>query len=173
MLAECPGNARQGTLDAVPRSADNGVRRQNADSRRRIHQGNPGRLCAVIFLRDRPRDRAHVRHGPGHPNRSQGNRYFEVLTTIALIIGLVVVNVLKPGVGTQSYIAQTQHHDVASSLIDIIPNTIVGDDMMYPRSPNIVPRTRDLSTIPANGCAICSRRFHVALFWVHYRFFQR
>jgi aerobic C4-dicarboxylate transport protein len=44
--------------------------------------------------------------------------YFEVLTTIALIIGLVIVNVLKPGVGmnvdlskvdtssAQSYIAR-------------------------------------------------------------------
>jgi len=64
--------------------------------------------------------------------------YFEVLTTIALIIGLVMVNVLRPGVGmnvdlsqvdtssVQGYIAQTHHQDVASFLIDIIPNTFVG-----------------------------------------------
>jgi aerobic C4-dicarboxylate transport protein len=64
--------------------------------------------------------------------------YFEVLTTIALIIGLAMVNILKPGVGmnvdlsqvdtstVKGYIAQTQHQDTVSFLIDIIPNTFVG-----------------------------------------------
>jgi aerobic C4-dicarboxylate transport protein len=64
--------------------------------------------------------------------------YFEVLTTIALIIGLVIVNILKPGVGMnvdlsqvdtstiKGYIAQTQHEDTVSFLINIIPNTFVG-----------------------------------------------
>jgi aerobic C4-dicarboxylate transport protein len=64
--------------------------------------------------------------------------YFEVLTTIALIIGLVMVNILKPGVGmnvdlsqvdtsvVKGYIAQTQHQDTISFLINIIPDTFVG-----------------------------------------------
>jgi aerobic C4-dicarboxylate transport protein len=64
--------------------------------------------------------------------------YFEVLTTIALIIGLVMVNILKPGVGmnvdlsqvdtstVKGYIAQTQHQGTVSFLINIIPNTFVG-----------------------------------------------
>jgi aerobic C4-dicarboxylate transport protein len=64
--------------------------------------------------------------------------YFEVLTTIALIIGLVMVNVLKPGVGmnvdlsqvdtstVKGYIAQTQQHGTVSFLMNIIPNTFVG-----------------------------------------------
>jgi aerobic C4-dicarboxylate transport protein len=64
--------------------------------------------------------------------------YFEVLTTIALIIGLAMVNILKPGVGmnvdlsqvdastVKGYIAQTQQQDTVSFLINIIPNTFVG-----------------------------------------------
>src|SRR5882757_2353362 len=51
--------------------------------------------------------------------------YFELVTTFALVIGLVVVNLLQPGVGmnvdlrsvdtagAQPYLAQTQHADVA------------------------------------------------------------
>jgi aerobic C4-dicarboxylate transport protein len=64
--------------------------------------------------------------------------YFEVLTTIALIIGLVMVNILKPGAGmnvdlsqvdtstVKGYIAQTQQHGTVSFLMNIIPNTFVG-----------------------------------------------
>jgi aerobic C4-dicarboxylate transport protein len=64
--------------------------------------------------------------------------YFEVLTTVALIIGLVMVNLLKPGVGmnvdlshvdtstVKGYIAQTQHQDIPTFLINIIPGTFVG-----------------------------------------------
>ena len=64
--------------------------------------------------------------------------YFEVLTTIALVIGLVAVNLFKPGVGmnvdlshvdttlVKGYIAQTQHQDVVTFLMNIIPNTFVG-----------------------------------------------
>jgi aerobic C4-dicarboxylate transport protein len=64
--------------------------------------------------------------------------YFEVLTTIALIIGLIAVNIFKPGVGmnvdlTQidtssvtSYIQQTKSQTTAQFLLNIIPNTFVG-----------------------------------------------
>jgi aerobic C4-dicarboxylate transport protein len=64
--------------------------------------------------------------------------YFEVLTTIALIIGLVIVNILKPGVGmnvdlsqvdtsaVKGYIAQTEQHGTVNFLLDIIPSTFVG-----------------------------------------------
>jgi aerobic C4-dicarboxylate transport protein len=64
--------------------------------------------------------------------------YFEVLTTIALIIGLVAVNLWQPGVGmnvdlsridtsaVNAYMAQTQKQDTASFLINIIPNTFIG-----------------------------------------------
>ena len=61
-----------------------------------------------------------------------------MLTTIALVIGLVGVNLFKPGVGmnvdlshvdtslVKGYIAQTQHQDVVTFLMNIIPNTFVG-----------------------------------------------
>jgi aerobic C4-dicarboxylate transport protein len=64
--------------------------------------------------------------------------YFEVLTTIALIIGLVAVNIFRPGVGMNvdlshldtssvaSYIGQTHNQTTAQFLLNIIPNTFVG-----------------------------------------------
>jgi aerobic C4-dicarboxylate transport protein len=64
--------------------------------------------------------------------------YFEVLTTIALIIGLVAVNVFQPGAGmnvdvshidTSSiapYLAQTHSRTTAQFLLGIIPNTFIG-----------------------------------------------
>jgi aerobic C4-dicarboxylate transport protein len=64
--------------------------------------------------------------------------YFEVLTTIALVIGLVMVNVLKPGVGmnvdlthidtslVKGYIDQTAKQDVPTFLSNLIPGTFIG-----------------------------------------------
>jgi aerobic C4-dicarboxylate transport protein len=64
--------------------------------------------------------------------------YFEVLTTIALVIGLVAVNVFQPGAGMQvdlshvdtssvaTYLAQTQNRTAAQFLLNIIPNTFIG-----------------------------------------------
>lgn len=63
--------------------------------------------------------------------------YFEVLSTIALAIGLVVVNVLEPGAGMNidpatvdgsaiaGYTAAAKEQGVAAFLLDIIPNTFV------------------------------------------------
>jgi aerobic C4-dicarboxylate transport protein len=64
--------------------------------------------------------------------------YFEVLTTVALVIGLVVVNVWKPGRGmnvdlahvdtsaVQTYLAHPQAEGVMQFLTNIIPGTFVG-----------------------------------------------
>ncbi len=64
--------------------------------------------------------------------------YFEVLTTIALIIGLLMVNLWQPGAGmnistasldagsVKGYIAQTQTQGVVPFLMNIIPGTVVG-----------------------------------------------
>jgi aerobic C4-dicarboxylate transport protein len=64
--------------------------------------------------------------------------YFEVLTTIALVIGLVAVNVFKPGVGMNvdlshldtssvaGYVEQTHKQSTEQFLLNIIPNTFVG-----------------------------------------------
>jgi aerobic C4-dicarboxylate transport protein len=64
--------------------------------------------------------------------------YFEVLTTIALIIGLVAVNLFKPGVGMNvdlshvdtssvaGYIEQTHKQGTEQFLLNIIPSTFVG-----------------------------------------------
>ena len=63
--------------------------------------------------------------------------YFEVVTTIALIIGLIVINVLKPGVGmnvdaatldtksVESYITESKSQSVPDFLMHIIPDNIV------------------------------------------------
>ena len=64
--------------------------------------------------------------------------YFEVLTTIALVIGLVAVNLWKPGAGmnvnlahvdtssVQTYIAHPENASVTQFLMNIIPATFVG-----------------------------------------------
>ena len=64
--------------------------------------------------------------------------YFEVLTTIALVIGLVAVNVFKPGVGMNvdlshvdtsavaSYVERTHKQSTEQFLLNIIPDTFVG-----------------------------------------------
>ena len=64
--------------------------------------------------------------------------YFEAATTFALIIGLVIVNVLQPGMGMnvdaakldasalQTYAAQARQQGVVEFLLHIIPQTVVG-----------------------------------------------
>lgn len=65
--------------------------------------------------------------------------YFEVVSTLALTVGVVVVNVLRPGVGMNvnpatldakaiadySYAAKTQSHGTVDFLMQMIPNTVV------------------------------------------------
>jgi len=63
--------------------------------------------------------------------------YFEVLTTIALIIGLTAVNLLQPGRGmnvdlshvdtasVKQYVAQSQHQTPVEFLLNIIPATML------------------------------------------------
>jgi aerobic C4-dicarboxylate transport protein len=64
--------------------------------------------------------------------------YFEVLTTIALVIGLVAVNILQPGRGmnvdlshvdtaaVKPYLVQTQNQNAIEFLVNIIPQTMLG-----------------------------------------------
>lgn len=63
--------------------------------------------------------------------------YFEVVTTIALIIGLVVINLMKPGAGmnidpaaldtkgVESYISEGKSQTVSDFILHIIPENIV------------------------------------------------
>lgn len=64
--------------------------------------------------------------------------YFEVMTTLALIIGWLVVKLLQPGAGinadistldvksVQPYITTTKSHGVVDFLLNIIPSSVVG-----------------------------------------------
>jgi aerobic C4-dicarboxylate transport protein len=64
--------------------------------------------------------------------------YFEVVSTIALLIGLVVVTLLKPGAGVgfdpatadlrsvAAYTSESQHLSTVDFILNIIPDTIVG-----------------------------------------------
>jgi aerobic C4-dicarboxylate transport protein len=64
--------------------------------------------------------------------------YFEAVTTLALIVGLLVVNIWRPGVGMNvdpatldaklvaEYATKAQKESAIAHLLDIIPNTIVG-----------------------------------------------
>lgn len=61
--------------------------------------------------------------------------YFEIVTTLALIVGLTVVNVLQPGAGMnvdagaldmkgiESYLTQSKDESAAGFILGIIPNT--------------------------------------------------
>jgi aerobic C4-dicarboxylate transport protein len=63
--------------------------------------------------------------------------YFEIVSTLALIIGLVVINILKPGVGmnvdpasldpkaVESYLSQSKGTNVQDFLMHIIPDNII------------------------------------------------
>ena len=64
--------------------------------------------------------------------------YFEIVSTVALTVGLVVVNILRPGAGMNvdpatldaraiaeySYAAKTQSHGAVDFLMQMIPNTV-------------------------------------------------
>src|SRR5438046_3487237 len=64
--------------------------------------------------------------------------YFEAVTTLALIVGLIVVNVLQPGAGMnvdpatidtksiQVYTTKASQQSTVDFLMHIIPNTVVG-----------------------------------------------
>lgn len=64
--------------------------------------------------------------------------YFEVVSTLALIIGLVVVNVLQPGAGMNVdpnaldvkavavYADQAQQQGIVAFLLDVIPSSVIG-----------------------------------------------
>ena len=63
--------------------------------------------------------------------------YFEIVTTLALIIGLIVINILKPGVGmnidaatldakaVENYVTQSKSQTVWDFILNIIPENIV------------------------------------------------
>jgi aerobic C4-dicarboxylate transport protein len=64
--------------------------------------------------------------------------YFEIVTTLALIVGLLVANTLQPGVGMnidpttidtksiQGFVAKSKEQSTLQFLMDIIPSTVVG-----------------------------------------------
>ena len=63
--------------------------------------------------------------------------YFEVVTTVALIIGLVVINILKPGAGmhidpaaldvksVEAYLTESKNYTVWEFILHVIPENIV------------------------------------------------
>jgi aerobic C4-dicarboxylate transport protein len=64
--------------------------------------------------------------------------YFEIVSTIALLIGLIVVNVVQPGAGMNidvstldaskiaAYVTASKDQSVVGFILNVIPNTIVG-----------------------------------------------
>src|SRR5476651_1624533 len=64
--------------------------------------------------------------------------YFEIVSTIALLVGLVVVNIVQPGAGMHidvstldaskvaQYVAAGADQSVVGFLLNVIPNTIIG-----------------------------------------------
>jgi aerobic C4-dicarboxylate transport protein len=64
--------------------------------------------------------------------------YFEFVTTLALAVGLIVINVLRPGGGMNidartidtktisTFVAKSKEQDVVGTLMNIIPDTVIG-----------------------------------------------
>ncbi|MBD8491517.1 dicarboxylate/amino acid:cation symporter [Pseudomonas syringae] len=64
--------------------------------------------------------------------------YFEIVSTLALIIGLIVVNVVQPGAGMNidvstldaskiaAYVTASKDQSIVGFILNVIPNTIVG-----------------------------------------------
>ncbi len=64
--------------------------------------------------------------------------YFEIVTTLALVIGLIVANLVQPGAGMnidpsaidtkgiETYVAKSKDQSTLQFLLDIIPSTLVG-----------------------------------------------
>ncbi|MDX1974682.1 MAG: C4-dicarboxylate transporter DctA [Rickettsiales bacterium] len=63
--------------------------------------------------------------------------YFEIITTIALILGMVAMNIFKPGVGfdtehaakgdVSKYIVKgTEDHSISAFLLQIVPDNLIG-----------------------------------------------
>ncbi|MBB5369957.1 MULTISPECIES: C4-dicarboxylate transporter DctA [unclassified Janthinobacterium] len=64
--------------------------------------------------------------------------YFEICSTLSLVLSLIVVNLMKPGVGMnidpthidtasiKSYTLAAQHHTTLEFLMNIVPNSVVG-----------------------------------------------
>ncbi len=64
--------------------------------------------------------------------------YFEVVSTVALVIGLVIVNVVRPGAGVNAdpatldasavaqYASQAESRGVTQYILDLVPSTLVG-----------------------------------------------
>ncbi|MBS0857598.1 MULTISPECIES: dicarboxylate/amino acid:cation symporter [unclassified Tatumella] len=64
--------------------------------------------------------------------------YFEIVSTLALIIGLIVVNIAQPGAGMNinpasldasaitTYADQAKQQGIVSFIMDIIPNSVIG-----------------------------------------------
>ena len=76
--------------------------RPDEAARRRLHQADQDDDRADHLLHRRDRHRQDGRHEAGRQDRRlRRSLYFEVVSTLALIIGLVVVNVLQPGAGHQ------------------------------------------------------------------------
>lgn len=90
-------------------------------------------LCTVILGIAKMDDMARVGRVA-----LKGLFYFEVMTTVALVVGLVVVNLWQPGAGMnvnasnldtasiKGYVAQGHEAGIVPFLMNIIPNTMFG-----------------------------------------------
>jgi len=64
--------------------------------------------------------------------------YFEILSTLSLVLGMIVINIVKPGVGMNidpghidaasitSYTTVAQHSTITEFFMNIVPNSVVG-----------------------------------------------
>ena len=106
--------------------------------RRRLHPPHQNDHRARDLLHGRDRHCGHGGHEEGRKTGGLALLYFEVVSTIALIIGLIIVNTVQPGVGmhvdpntldqaaVSAYTGPGKMQTTTEFLMNVIPNTVVG-----------------------------------------------
>ena len=100
-----------------------------------LHQAGQADDCAHRLLHDYPRHRVDGRSEAPGPDRAAGADHFELVSTLALILGLLVVNLGEAGVGLnldvrvldasvgKSYLTKAHASGQVDFLLNIIPTS--------------------------------------------------
>ena len=109
--------------------------RLDQGARRRLRQTHPDGDRADHLLHGGLGHRPHQRSEESRPRRVKALFYFEIVSTFALVLGLLVANVLHPGAGfsgqanasaVAGYVKQASEMKSVDFVLHIIPDSAVG-----------------------------------------------
>ena len=106
------------------------ARRSDEAAGRRLHQDDQDAHRSDHLLHGRAWHREHEGHEEGRRVGLKALIYFEVVTTLALVIGLIVVNLWQPGVGMNVDLSTVDTKSIATYTAkakDRVPSVSDGD----------------------------------------------